>query len=292
MVTYVPMSTWTLLLKGRERLRGRVTSYCPFKGAGVVRCDYVIRCDGAHLPYTQDVFLEKAEVEKAECELTNGAVITFALSLNSQGKLQAEEICVLLKGARKREFVTNLIGSDLDWDKTYVGIIRTFHKEKNMPASLLKRDAGWGYIACKETEQLIGRDVWAYPAQLQGYKVGDTVSFRAAIDHWWSWPIALDIKLVALVGDGDAARALKDAAAAKGGEQVPGPRAAPPEPDAQPPGQPWKKYSNLDGQGYWWWCELDGDWFLEEEPGPWGKYKDPDTGRHYWWKTDDKCFWV
>lgn len=281
-----------LLFDGQQRLRGRVTAYCPIKGFGVVRCDSVIKCDGAKNIFTQDVFLDRIEVEKSECELTNGAIISFSLTLNMQGKLQAHDIHVLLKGARKREFVSNLVGVDVDWNKTYVGIIRTNHKEKNVPLSLLKRDAGWGFIACKETEKLFGRDVWAYPSQLVGYKVGDTVSFRVSIDHWWSWPIALGIKPVGMVENGVSATALKDGTVEINGEQCSGSCVDLLKLDAQPLGQAWKKYINAEGQGYWWWCELDGDWFLEDEPGPWAKYKDPETGKHYWWKTDDTWFWV
>merc|ERR1712110_1244695 len=39
----------------------------------------------------------------------------------------------------------------------------------------------------------------------------------------------------------------------------------------------WSRYKSLDGQGNWWWCDLDEDWFFEDRPGPWIKYKDPDS---------------
>merc|ERR1712032_748781 len=50
----------------------------------------------------------------------------------------------------------------------------------------------------------------------------------------------------------------------------------------------WSRYKVLNGQGNWWWCELNEDWFFEDRPGPWVKYKDPDSGRLYWWKNDSK----
>ena len=54
----------------------------------------------------------------------------------------------------------------------------------------------------------------------------------------------------------------------------------------------WHKFKILDSVGYWWWCESDGDWFLEDDPTPWVKYSDPKTGNRYWWKNDDKWFWI
>ena len=54
----------------------------------------------------------------------------------------------------------------------------------------------------------------------------------------------------------------------------------------------WHRYKTLDGQRFWWWCELDGDWFFEDQLGSWMKYKDLYSGRHYWWKNDDVWFWL
>jgi len=42
----------------------------------------------------------------------------------------------------------------------------------------------------------------------------------------------------------------------------------------------------------WWYCDADGDWFLEDSPYPWVKYLDPEEKRAYWWKDDQKCFWL
>jgi len=53
----------------------------------------------------------------------------------------------------------------------------------------------------------------------------------------------------------------------------------------------WQRFSMPDGDGHWWWCELDGEYFLEESPHPWAQYLDPSSGRHYWWKSDDRWFW-
>ena len=53
----------------------------------------------------------------------------------------------------------------------------------------------------------------------------------------------------------------------------------------------WQQYKGEDG-GFWWWCEVNNDWFLEDEPGPWAKYFDPSSRRHYWWRDNATWFWV
>eukprot|EP00401_Gymnodinium_catenatum_P039946 CAMPEP_0117541024 /NCGR_PEP_ID=MMETSP0784-20121206/43802_1 /TAXON_ID=39447 /ORGANISM="" /LENGTH=429 /DNA_ID=CAMNT_0005337699 /DNA_START=68 /DNA_END=1354 /DNA_ORIENTATION=- len=53
----------------------------------------------------------------------------------------------------------------------------------------------------------------------------------------------------------------------------------------------WHKYV-YEGKGTWWWCEANGDWFLENSPGPWTQYLDPTSGRQYWWRDDTNWFWI
>lgn len=174
------------LLKGQQRFRGVVKAYCPIKGFGI------IKCHGAQNGFSKDVFLDRTEAEK--CELTVGATISFALKSNREGRPQACEINVLVQGVRMREFVSKLVGAEIDWNKTYVGTIKWFHKENSVPASLRKKDAGCGFITCEETHKMFERDVWVYPSKLEGFKIGDTVRFKVSIDHWWSYPTAHDVK--------------------------------------------------------------------------------------------------
>ena len=53
----------------------------------------------------------------------------------------------------------------------------------------------------------------------------------------------------------------------------------------------WQKFKVENGRGYWWWCEKDSDWFLEEQPGRWVQYVDTATARKYWWRDDETWFW-
>jgi hypothetical protein len=55
----------------------------------------------------------------------------------------------------------------------------------------------------------------------------------------------------------------------------------------------WQRY-DCDGkqEAFWWWCEEDGESFLEASPGDWCKYEDPWSGKSYWWLNDTKWFWV
>merc|ERR1719367_2522317 len=54
--------------------------------------------------------------------------------------------------------------------------------------------------------------------------------------------------------------------------------------------QTWHKYS-YEG-GTWWWCETNGDWFLEAKSAPWTRYCDPASTREYWWRDDMNWFWI
>lgn len=63
-----------------------------------------------------------------------------------------------------------------------------------LPASMARKDPGYGWISCDETKKMFGYDVWAYPSKLAGCKVGDWVTFKVSIDYYWSWPVARDIK--------------------------------------------------------------------------------------------------
>lgn len=466
-----------------ERMTGIVRSYCPIKGFGFVR---PITVDGDS--YRRDVFLDRATLLAEKCEVTNGAHVTFALKPESDGRPEACDLKILMEGVRQREFVADLAArDDVDMKKVFVGKIMYFDSDPNkwLPASFAKRDAGCGWISCEETRKLFGRDIWAYPSQLKGYKLGDVVRFRVKIDHWWSWPTAVELRPVDAVflsgappkeediqrlleereqcrrmrnyqraddikdmlihfgieveekrrerrsrppqeddpeapqriqqlleereecrrmrdfqradeirdilrrdygvyadkrnNDGqsrqsrevDASR--QDMAAARpspegagrswdgyfadrkpiqsaDGDEPPvqskgiftGEAAWLQEPSAQESTEScpqtsqaapwtcptcdepnkaaraqcnncgatrpqeveeleeqaaaeepiWQKYATVDGDGVWWWCRLDGDWFLESDPGEFAKYMDPGTGKSYWWKSDDKWFWV
>lgn len=199
-----------------------------------------------------------------------------------------------------------------------MGVIKWLRQETGLPASMRQKDPGWGYIACRETYKMFERDVWAYPAQLQGYKVGDVVSFKVSIDHWYSWPVALNIQpavaplpyvSVATVSSPQECAGSRpvvvepdvEAAAAANCEfgeshaaaTVATPCRSPLEaPRPSGPQEDWQRFSQPDGQGYWWWRAKDGDFFLEDSPEPWAKYTDPDTGKPYWWKNDDVWFWA
>lgn len=53
----------------------------------------------------------------------------------------------------------------------------------------------------------------------------------------------------------------------------------------------WRKYVSEAGN-CWWWCEANGDWFLENRPGSWTQYWDPVSEMRYWWRDDDSWFWI
>ncbi|CAK0902942.1 unnamed protein product, partial [Prorocentrum cordatum] len=194
--------------------------------------------------------------------------ITFALRDNDKCRREACDIRVLLKGVPQKDFVPKLVShhADLDWTARYVGIIKWFRAETGLPASIRRKDPGYGYIACRETFKLFERDVWAYPAQLQGFKAGDAVSFRVSIDHWYSWPIALDIEPAPSPLQDDAsgpACAPAAGALADGGAPAGAPAPGRPYTADEEGESPWQRFAHLDGEGYWWWCSRSGESFIE-----------------------------
>lgn len=350
---------------------------------------------------TRDVLIDRVEAEK--CELSAGATISFALNCKD-GRPRAEDIKVLIKGFPMKERTSKLIGLDIDWNKNYTGIIRTLWQGGkdsifNVP-SMQKNDPGGAFIVSEDAHEVFKLDVWAYPAKLAGFKVGDVVKFRVEIDSWWSYPCAHDVKaadpalqdvirakhsslqlqngfnvftlaakspaaITAAVlpenmlrldasaeevsayynslrapqspslgeptelqsGRDEATEAVKkigeDREDVREGVEglvasVPTPSrsssrssnariqcSAQPlevddrircpevaEPSAKTEASTWRKYKVDSGDGLWWWCAEDDDWFLEDDPGPWTKYIDPDTDRHYWWKNEDQWFWA
>jgi len=174
-----------LVQSSNSRLRG-VASYCPIQRFGF------IRCEGLH------VYVTQAEAEK--CKLTAGAHVTFSLRAGQDGKLEAHEINVLIQGAprglgRMQEFAQKLGGAEINWNNSYEGkIVRLFKDTGPLPASMRKKDPGWCFIACPETHKIFGYDIWAYPAQVAGYKIRDNVIFRIRFDRFWNYPVAQDIR--------------------------------------------------------------------------------------------------
>jgi len=172
-------------IEEQQRLQGFVKSYCPIKQFGI------IESEGRRIVVKQD--------EAERCQLTSGAFVTFSLKADDDGSIYASDIFVTLKGAprgmgRMREFRTKLAGAEINWTKIYVGrIVRLFRETGPLPASFQRRDPGWCFIDCEETHQVFGYDIWAYPSQVAAFRLGDIVSFKIRMDHWWNYPVAYSI---------------------------------------------------------------------------------------------------
>jgi len=327
-----------------QRCQGFVKSYCPIKGFGLVKRQ------GVRDPGSGDfVFLDRAEAEKNE--VTAGAHISFSVSRGEGGRPHACDVNLLVRGARIRDCIAKAVGTEIDWTKTYVGSVKCYYRPDDVPASMRRRDLGYGWILCEEIHQIFERDVWAYPSQLHGFRFGDVVEFRLSICPFWSYPVANDIRLVERIAISPHVTLPTGLGAARCLRELPRPAEVQPtvqhgvveqQPpvcsnpqDAQgaavteedqvvanmgtsaersneskdaavatpenscgdnggvrPSASAWTKYQLPEGNGYWWYCELDGDSFIEDAPGAWSCYSDPNSGRRYWWKSDDKWFWV
>jgi len=151
--------------------------------------------------------------------------VTFELEENGEGKPLASSIRVLIEGdargrGRLREMAMNLGGKEMDWGKTYTGrIVRLFREAGPLPASWAHKVPGLCFIACEETYRLFEHDIWAYPSQVMNRKIGDMLSFKVRLDHWWNYPVAYEIRYLPELDkpskDGQAAPRLRPGAAVR-----------------------------------------------------------------------------
>lgn len=174
---------------GEQRLRGYVKSYCPFKGIGFIKCETFGSVG------SRDIMFDREEAEKGQ--VTTGATVSFALKKGERGQ-RAENIKVLIQGFGLKERVAKLVGKDIDWKATYVGIIRTlWHGGKDSifsVPSLQNKDPGGAFIVSGDAHKVFKLDIWAYPSKLGAFKVGDVVKFKVEIDSFWSYPCAYDVR--------------------------------------------------------------------------------------------------
>jgi len=324
-----------------QRCQGFVKNYCPIKGFGLI-----LR-QGVRDPANGDfVFLDREEADKNE--VTAGAHISFSIAIGEGGRPQARDVNLLVRGARVRDCIASVVGTEINWNKIYVGTVKSYYRPEDVPSSMRRRDLGYGWILCEETHRIFEHDVWAYPSQLTGFRFGDVVEFRLSICPFWSYPCANDIRLVKRVADaarpqGPGAinrlpqvqraaevqpttrrevsgvqpvtcsnpqeaqsaavpRADRVVARAATIEEASGEtenaalatpeNSCPDDNGMKPSASGWTKYQLPEGNGFWWYCEVDGESFLEDAPGDWSSYSDPVSGRCYWWKSDDRWFWV
>jgi len=289
-----------------RRLAGFVKFYCPFKGYGIIDCPSV----------EQPIFIDLAEAQR--CDIKIGASITFVVTTNEVGLLQACHVAVIMEGkARRRDAeIESRIGhirATVDWNKTYVGTIQSLWTDSGycFAPSMRKNDRGGGFILCEEVHTIFGKDPWVYPDKIPGGKVGDHVKFKIIVDPWWTYPTSHNVEKISFLEmvrlsenlskqfdemqKVESLLSLHKPVQALGNLSEWTPTQASEErASAGQTRNTWELFTTEeDGDWYnWWWCEADGDWFLEDSPGPWTKYIDPDSEGQYWWKDDDKFFFV
>lgn len=65
----------------------------------------------------------------------------------------------------------------------FVGVVSAFYPEKN-----------FGFIQCEETFERYSKDLWVHSAQVQDFRVGDTVEFTLTLSKVGN-PQAIDLTL-------------------------------------------------------------------------------------------------
>lgn len=196
------------VLAEASRLEGVVKSYAASSGYGFISCSEV------HQTFGCDVFLHKMEVESSGAAM--GDTVRFGVRLNKAGKPQAWAVEVLGRSpaapaAADAAADTAVQGSSAPAPaqgvaapggsgarhngKTYTGILKSFNREM-----------GFGFIACEETHEAFGRDVFVHPSTVGDLQVGAEVDFHLFVEPQRGFPQARGVTPARTCQDGGAAR--------------------------------------------------------------------------------------
>jgi len=182
------MSEWKKKNRQDEETRihqGTIKFFDKDKGYGFIRCQEATERFG------QDVFMHHTQLN----DLLIGDHVQFRIQVNARGKPQAHDLragdplmrsimrAVELHGADSDDGdmplqVTNsgsadaailhdMEGQHMAVDQyPYLGTIKFIESQK-----------GFGFIRCDETYRIYGKDVYATPSQVDGFRLGDQVRF-------------------------------------------------------------------------------------------------------------------
>jgi len=147
---------------------GTVKSWNPVKGWGHITCQQTQDV------YGKDMFFMKSQVTG---DVAKGLTVTFSVGQGTKGP-EAAGVRVLQAAPMNHAHAPMMFGAaDMrvaakqGGGKTYYGTVKVFMEDK-----------GWGFIDCKATSVLLGKDMFFMRSSLGGtpVQVGDTVQFQVA----------------------------------------------------------------------------------------------------------------
>mmetsp|Transcript_44417 Transcript_44417/g.96547 ORF Transcript_44417/g.96547 Transcript_44417/m.96547 type:complete len:740 (+) Transcript_44417:198-2417(+) len=133
---------------------GTIKSFDPSKGYGF------ISCAEAFERYERDVFVHSQQMK----DFRPGDSVTFISRPNGQGHPQAYS----LQEAPKTALLPGSATADAEGE--FQGKLKSFSEMQ-----------GYGFIGCPSLHAQYGRDVFAHSSQLEGIRIGDSVSFSIQV---------------------------------------------------------------------------------------------------------------
>lgn len=179
------------------RLTGKVSTYDEESGSASISCPQT------EMIFQRDVTVDWREIEQSCVALQIGSRVSFLLKLGERGEPMArslqlrsvdedddDEVRRPVKYVRKSKSSVSAKAAATDEaseselvGKRHVGTIKSFHD-----------GVGFGFISCRKTQAVFGRDIALDKDQFAGFAVGDTVSFELAIDEEMGTPKAMELE--------------------------------------------------------------------------------------------------
>mmetsp|Transcript_5561 Transcript_5561/g.16977 ORF Transcript_5561/g.16977 Transcript_5561/m.16977 type:complete len:447 (+) Transcript_5561:69-1409(+) len=155
---------------------GSVKSFNPEKGWGHIECSETFQI------YGKDIFLLRSQLDGGVVQ--KGAQVSFRIVDNGRGP-EAVDVSVLHKTGGHG---TPLAPSRGIHDNSYVGVVKSFN-----PAS------GWGHIACGQTEEIYGKDMFFMKSQVPGGIISKGTPVQFSVTQGLKGPEAEQIRPIATV---------------------------------------------------------------------------------------------
>jgi len=188
------MSEWKKTNRQDEEMRihqGTIKFFDKDRGYGFIRCQEATEMFG------QDVFMHHTQLH----DLLVGDHVQFRIQVNARGKPQAHDLragdplmrsimkAVELHGADSDDGnvplqVTSAGSADVatsnDIDCQHMAVDQCPHLGT---IKFIDAAKGFGFIRCDETYRIYGKDVYATPTQVEGFRLGDQVRFSTKLSN-------------------------------------------------------------------------------------------------------------
>jgi len=163
---------------------GSVKSFNQDKGWGHIECAETFKYFG------KDIFLLKSQLPGPAAAIGKGTRVNFRITDNGRGP-EATNVEMLLPTSATPSpgpgSFPGTVGPNNDglYSGSYVGVVKSFNMQ-----------AGWGHIACAETEQMYGKDIFVMKSKIPGGSITKGTVVQFGVVDGLKGPEADAVKLV------------------------------------------------------------------------------------------------